>query len=219
MLRDRFLTQHAAWDEIRQTHIAILPDQLQELNSETNHQLRREETASTARATHKTDNLPIVILPSMFSKQERSTMGLDHLAVVESKLRRGFMEDVVNDLRIFLRRKALLCAGKKTQRASKGKSTQTRIQTKIGEINSMVDSLAKTYQGCRAAVDALGGDFLDMFPELKKTHLSIAGVANHFKLGRGYVNISWLWKMHKRASGSEDNLSEIEIWNNEGQLV
>lgn len=202
-LRQRFIKQYTVWDQLRRTHLPVMP-----------------EDCSYHDNGDDQNQLPHIIYPSSYSNSERSRLHLQNLVDLELQLRSGQLVDIIGDLRLVIRRKALLLHYRKTKSVNSGKAVWTRSQVRINNITHEVETLCQIYNDSQRRFQSLRATSSNVsdrgveFPPMKPEDLMLAGVVHYLHVGRGYDKISWIWKVLKSAASAEDD----DNWNTEGKI-
>lgn len=162
-------------------------------------------------------DIPLIIFPSSYSPEERNTLHLEEVTELERRLRSGQLIDIISDLRLMIRRKALLLHVRKTKRVNSGKSVWTRSQARLGTIHLEVDRLHEAYNCGRRALERLGDKAtLALYPVMKREDLEAKGVVNYLRVGRGYDKLTWIWRTHKTSLPDDQTSTDWRNWNMEG---
>ena len=150
------------------------------------------------------ENLPI-ILPSNFSKKDRSTFDLKLLGKKELTLRQGQANDALQAIQLGIGEKSFRFRNNLRPATSKG--AKTRAWTLINNAGKKLQKHRLIYRQAREAMKQLGAKKLvkEIYRELSNDDMK-ASTAIQESNARGQRNaeLSWIWRTEGIFNGDED---------------
>ena len=134
-----------------------------------------------------------LLLPSSIGHEKCKKLQKGSLVDQEMKLREGQANDVLENLRMALAHKTLLC--RKKYQTENTQKTGTRSQAEIRKAHAMVEKHASTYRSAYQALVNLGGTNHSLQPIVKDDLKLASDLVEENRFGQRSHTLAWFWRV------------------------
>ena len=147
------------------------------------------------------ENIPLC-LPSDFTANQRKILDWQELGSMESQLREGQANDLLEQLRECLAEKSLRFRTEVRPANSQGKVT--RVWGSVHRIDNQIKETVVMYRTAREAITELrGAAELRRFQEIKKIDLKMSGdIVEENSVGQRNSVLPWFWRLDRQTKES-----------------
>lgn len=147
-----------------------------------------------------------ITIPSSLALGEIERLSLDSVALVEAELRKGQINDALEDLRLALGEKSL-CFRAEVRNADSQRTTQ-RAWDNVHKFDSDARKHRNMYNHARNALERLPiePEYLDTLQDITENDMKMSGdITEEHRFGQRSDTLAWFWRQDGNLMPSDDS--------------